>query len=262
MTARLLLAFGTIAVARVGQKERSWPRNPRESGECWITLFQLVEARVARGNRGFLGDLNEAFKRSIDPSYRGPKRGFIDGLSLGLAEIALGGSATTQTANEFITRELQRLGYQWDIASAVTQALASSIGKNDYSDVVARLERAGEQGSDSARVTLGALYLYGKGGLPQSVEKAVDLFSRAANAGDATAQYNMGVLYWHGQGVSQSRSKAVEYFIKAANQNDAPAQLVMGTLHYHGEVVEKSHPQAAHFFSKAAEQGIGTRSSI
>src|ERR1700687_510636 len=117
---------------------------------------------MTKRNRGFLDDVNEAFKRSINPFYRGRERDFIDGLSLGVPRVALQEPWPPQSANELLTGEMLRHGYGADVASAVTQALSLSIARNDYTDIIGRLRTEGEQGSSAAQVTLGALHWYGK----------------------------------------------------------------------------------------------------
>ncbi|MDE4699642.1 SEL1-like repeat protein, partial [Klebsiella pneumoniae] len=47
---------------------------------------------------------------------------------------------------------------------------------------------------------------------------------KSAEAGDAKAQYNLGVAYATGQGVRQDNRTAVEWYRKAADQGDATAQ--------------------------------------
>lgn len=46
----------------------------------------------------------------------------------------------------------------------------------------------------------------------------------SANQGDAISQYNLGVMYALGEGVRQDDQKALEWYTKAANQGNADAQ--------------------------------------
>jgi hypothetical protein len=115
---------------------------------------------------------------------------------------------------------------------------------------------------------------------------------KAAEQGDADAQYNLGVLYyeeWEGQGVPQDGTQtafwrrtirawrawinsadpynrrytqAVFWFRKAAEQGEADAQDALGNLYYYGhgplnmELIMYGHyAQAALWYRKAAEQG-------
>ena len=49
-----------------------------------------------------------------------------------------------------------------------------------------------------------------------------------ADQGDATAQYDLGLMYAKGQGVPQDYAEAVKWFRKAADQGDASAQYNLG----------------------------------
>ena len=50
-------------------------------------------------------------------------------------------------------------------------------------------------------------------------------YRKAADQGYADAQFNLGKMYEHGQGVPQSAKAAAVWYRKAADQGDAEAQL-------------------------------------
>ena len=52
-------------------------------------------------------------------------------------------------------------------------------------------------------------------------------YEKAAAQGDADAQYNLGVLYYNGEGVPRDISKAREWFEKAAAQGDESAKAAL-----------------------------------
>jgi tetratricopeptide (TPR) repeat protein len=54
--------------------------------------------------------------------------------------------------------------------------------------------------------------------------KTVECWQKAAERGHADAQFNLGLCYDSGQGVSQDYSEAVKWYRKAAEQGDADAQ--------------------------------------
>lgn len=55
-----------------------------------------------------------------------------------------------------------------------------------------------------------------------------------AAAGDATAQYYLGVLYDHGEGVVRNYKTAVGWYEKAAAQGHRDAQFNLGMIYYNG----------------------------
>jgi len=54
--------------------------------------------------------------------------------------------------------------------------------------------------------------------------EAARWYRKAAEQGDAGAQYNLGVMYKNGQGVKQDHAEAVRWLRKAAEQGHANAQ--------------------------------------
>ena len=51
-----------------------------------------------------------------------------------------------------------------------------------------------------------------------------------AERGNASAQYNLGVMYAKGQGVRQDYAEAVRWYRRAAEQGDVQAQSNLGVL--------------------------------
>ena len=85
--------------------------------------------------------------------------------------------------------------------------------------------------------------------------KAIPTFRTRAEAGDAVAQYNLGVLYYDGIGTERNYKEALKWFRLAAEQGDADAQNNIGIMYYHGHGVGKNYSQAFHWYTLAAEQG-------
>lgn len=65
-------------------------------------------------------------------------------------------------------------------------------------------------------------------------EQAVALWKALAEKGDADAQYNLGTVYLHGDGVSKSDETAIKWFRLAAEQGDRSAQQQLGVMILHG----------------------------
>ena len=58
-------------------------------------------------------------------------------------------------------------------------------------------------------------------GVSQDDSEAVKWYRKAAEQGDADAQYNLGWMYKNGYGISQDDSEAVKWFRKVAEQGYA-----------------------------------------
>ena len=55
-------------------------------------------------------------------------------------------------------------------------------------------------------------------------KKACEWYQKAAEQGSASAQFNLGVAYYCGEGVTRDLKTAAEWYQKAAEQGDAIAQ--------------------------------------
>jgi TPR repeat protein len=82
--------------------------------------------------------------------------------------------------------------------------------------------KAAEQGNASAQFNLGVTYHYGKG-VPQDYKAAVQWYRKSAEQGHADAQYNLGVMYNNGQGVPQAYKAAYAWWNIAAAQGNEKA---------------------------------------
>jgi uncharacterized protein len=75
-----------------------------------------------------------------------------------------------------------------------------------------------------------------------------------AEQGDAEAQFNLGRIYYSGEGVSQDDSEAVKWYRKAAEQGHAEAQLNLVEIYSYGEGVQQDFEEVANWHRKATEQ--------
>ena len=91
-------------------------------------------------------------------------------------------------------------------------------------------------------------------GLLLANQKFDDL-RKAAEQGDASAQYGLGGAYDNGEGVAQDKVEAVKWYRKAAEQGGAEAQYNLGSAYDLGEGVGKDKVEAVKWWRKAAEQG-------
>ena len=95
------------------------------------------------------------------------------------------------------------------------------------------------------------LYAYQNG----DYKEALRLWKKAADQGDAEAQYSLGTLYDYGQGVQQNYSKAKELYEKACNGGNARACKNIGLLYLNGKGVQQNYSKAKEFFKKSCDGG-------
>ncbi len=130
----------------------------------------------------------------------------------------------------------------------------AAVQSFDYQEAVKWYRKAAEQGNASAQNNLGGMYYRGQG-VSQNYPEAVKWYRKAAEQGHASSQYNLGLMYDKGQGVSQDYPEAVKWYRKAAEQGNANGQNNLGLMYYHGTGVAKDMVEARKWFEKAAEQG-------
>jgi TPR repeat protein len=82
---------------------------------------------------------------------------------------------------------------------------------------------AAEQGDAPRETSLGFFYYRGDP-LPQSYERALYWWRRAANQGYGKAQFDVGYLYWFGKGVSKDIVQAYMWMLLACEQGDRQAR--------------------------------------
>ena len=105
-----------------------------------------------------------------------------------------------------------------------------------------------------AQYNLGVCYYYGRG-VTQDYYEAVKWYRKAAEQGDAYAQRNLGGCYYDGQGVTQDYYEAVKWYRKAAEQGNANAMSWMGYIFENGEGVTKDLQEAIRWYKLGAEKG-------
>ena len=77
---------------------------------------------------------------------------------------------------------------------------------------------------------MGGCYSEGLYGLPQDYNKALELWHKAADLGNATSYYSIGGAYYHGNGVERDEKKALHYWELAAMGGDTDARQNLGCV--------------------------------
>ena len=114
--------------------------------------------------------------------------------------------------------------------------------------------KAAEQGNAEAQYSLGVCYLLGNGvGIDR--ELAFEWFLKAAEQGNASAQYQLGEYYNYGWLGRCDSELALEWYLKAAEQGNAKAQYSLGRCYCYGRGVEEDKKEALKWYRKAADQG-------
>lgn len=115
-------------------------------------------------------------------------------------------------------------------------------------------QEAAERGDASACFKLGLMSVIGRG-VPQSDKEAVAYFRQAAEKGHVLAEFALGLMYANGRGVLQNCQEAVIWFKKAAGKGEAGAQCNLAWMYENGWGVPQSYAKAMYWYQKAAAKG-------
>ncbi|RLB71806.1 MAG: hypothetical protein DRH07_05860, partial [Deltaproteobacteria bacterium] len=89
----------------------------------------------------------------------------------------------------------------------------------------------------------------------QDNREAVKWYRKAAEQGDAKAQFNLGLMYVKGNGVTLDHVEAVKWYRKAAEQGVAKAQIKLALMYAKGDGVTQDYSMAHMFCDIAAANG-------
>lgn len=93
--------------------------------------------------------------------------------------------------------------------------------------------------------------------LPRDYSKAIEFFTKAAEAGDAKSQNALGEMYAEGLGCQKDFMKSFEWHLKAAEQGLPWAQCAVGELYQYGRGVTEDRQKAFEWYQKALSQSAG-----
>ena len=140
------------------------------------------------------------------------------------------------------------------VAAGTFEDAVEAYARGDHAKALRLIRPLANDGNATAQFNLAVMYLTGRG-VQQDYSAAALWFRKAAEQGYARAQSNLGTLYRDGQGVAQNDAEAVTWFRKAADQGDAVAEFLLGNQYAFGKGVPQDYSEAMIWFRKAAEQG-------
>ncbi len=121
----------------------------------------------------------------------------------------------------------------------------------DYKGAVIQWLPHAAKGDPDALFNMGQAYKLGRG-VPMDAAKAEDFYRRAAEAGHAPAQTNLGILLAQ----RGDKAAAAELWKKAAAKRDARAQYMLGVLYFNGDTLPKNWPLAYAYMVRANNAGL------
>ena len=126
--------------------------------------------------------------------------------------------------------------------------------RGDFATALREWEPLAEQGDPNAQYNLGVMYQYGHG-VSQDYKTAIKFYSLAAHQGHANAQNNLGLMYFYAKGVHLDYKTATQWYTLAAEQGHKKAQNNLGFMYENGFAGKQDHKTAVKWYKLASEQG-------
>lgn len=141
-------------------------------------------------------------------------------------------------------------------AVADLAAALQAVKTGDYATALKEFLPLAKQGNAVAQFNLGYMYAHGQG-VPQDYTEALRWYRKAAEQGEVNAQTFLGFIYSHGQGVLQDYAEAARWLRKAAEQRDVSSQFNLGNMYHDGKGVPQDYVQAHMWVNLAASRSSG-----
>lgn len=163
-------------------------------------------------------------------------------------------NAQIQTHNEHINRNSAIPKSDNDSTAQSLKELGDKYeAEKNYTKSIEYYKKAAELGNAEAQFKLGDYYLVGVV-VEQNDEEAVKWCRKAAEQGYAPAEYALGYVYDEGVSVEQNYEEAAKWYEKAAEKGNADAQFALGNFYFSGLGVKQNKEEAKKWFQKAVEK--------
>jgi TPR repeat protein len=127
----------------------------------------------------------------------------------------------------------------------------------DYTSALPLLRFSASQHFAPAEFLLGYLYDHGQG-VPLDYAQAVEHYRAAASLGHGGAENNLGGLYQYGRGVPKDIHLAFQHYRAAAEHGNVMGEYNLATFYHLGYATPPDVVEAAKWFRAAADQGLAS----
>lgn len=138
-------------------------------------------------------------------------------------------------------------------AWADTASGMDAFRHKDYQRAFREWKQAADAGQAEAQFDIGVLYAQGLG-VARDLTEAARWYQRAADQGNLEAEFALGQMYSRGWGVPRDEQDAMRWFELASNGLDSDGPPT-GWATLDGYGVPQDQTQAAYWYQKAAEKG-------
>jgi len=109
-----------------------------------------------------------------------------------------------------------------------------------YEEGIERMTKRVELNDPIAIHNIGTCHILGSNGFPQDYTKALKLYHRAAELGNAEAYNSIGYAYDYGEGVDQDEKKATHFYELAAMRGNVEGRHNLGNEEKNEGIVERA----------------------
>src|SRR5258707_764833 len=146
------------------------------------------------------------------------------------------------------------VGFARSVTGGPLEDALDAAERSDYATAIRLWRPLADKGEVEAQYNLGVMYDKGQG-VTRDYAIAVSWFRKAADQGFAAAQLSLGIMYENGLGVPQEFTTAVNWYRRAADQGNTAAQLNLGVMYDNGWGVAQNYVIAHMWFGLAAAMG-------
>jgi len=137
---------------------------------------------------------------------------------------------------------------------------AGALEPEPDEDQIKLLETAARRGLAEAQYELGVAFDRGLG-VTQNHATAAGWYQRAAEQGLTDAQYNLATLYDEGLGTPRDIGQAREWYVRAADAGEARAMNNLGYIYEKGLLGVRDYGNAVVWYRRAAREGLAIAQS-
>ncbi len=143
------------------------------------------------------------------------------------------------------------LSFAFCVQAATVEEGVNALRTKDYQKARQIITPLAEAGDAEAQLWLGYIFLKGWG-TASSPESGFSWFEKSASKGNAKAQLVVGKYYYFGNGgIPKNIEKAETTWLQSANQGNVEAQYALGELYFEA----KRYSDSFKWYKQAAEQG-------
>jgi len=131
---------------------------------------------------------------------------------------------------------------------------AQYLAQGKTERALALYRRGAQSGDADAMLQLGSMFETGQG-MRRNYAQARQWYEKSAQSGNSQADYRLGMMYANHRGVNRSYRTAARYYQRAAVAGISEAQRELAALYRRGRGIKRDYAKAAHWYGKSAAQG-------